>query len=96
MIDASQCFKQSPDVVHRRVAGESILVPIRGSVADMQHLYALDAVAEHAWSCLDGKTSVEGVAESIAELFEVDVNKAQPDLCAFLEQLLEQGLVEKG
>ncbi|NQU41234.1 MAG: PqqD family protein [Lentisphaerae bacterium] len=93
MTSAVQCFRQSPDVVYRRVAGESILVPIRGNVADMQRLYALDGVGEFAWQQLDGQRSVADVAAAIAQAFDVDQETALTDLVTFLDQLLEQGVV---
>ena len=95
MTDSTQIFRQGPDVVHRRVAGESILVPIRGNVADMQCLYALDAVGECVWEHLDGTRSVADLAACVTARFDVDPDRALADLQPFLAELLEQGLVEE-
>jgi len=95
-MDLTQTFLPSPDVVHRRVAGESILVPIRGNVADMQRLYALDAVAEFAWERLDGTLKGDTIAEQITAAFDVDLERASADLRRFLGDLLEEGLIAAG
>jgi hypothetical protein len=86
-------YKKSGDIVYRKIAGESILVPIRGSVADMQRLYALDEVAEYIWNCIDGESSVADVAAKIAEKFAIDDATAEKDVTAFIDELLENELV---
>jgi len=84
---------RSKDVVQRSVAGESILVPIRGNVADMQRLYALDAVAECVWDCLDGERGLVDIAVVVAEKFDVDQETAEKDVGLFLDDLLKNELI---
>ena len=91
MTTTSQKFKQGPSVVHRQVAGESILVPIRGNVVDMQCLYALDAVGKCVWDHLDGVRSVGELADGVVAAFDVALEQALADLQPFLAELLEQG-----
>jgi len=93
MMNATERFKPSPNVVQRRVAGESILVPIRGNVADMQRLYALDAVGECVWDHLDGQHSVTDLADCVVAAFEVEPGQALADIQPFLSELLEQDLI---
>ena len=88
-------YIKSKDVVHRRVAGESILVPVRGNVADMQRLYALDAVAEYAWDCLDGECSMSEIAVLIANNFDISEEIALADLDPFFSDLESQTLISK-
>jgi hypothetical protein len=93
MVDDLQKFARSGDVVHRHVAGEHILVPIRGNVADMQRLYALDAVAEFVWDSLDGERCVADVARAISKKFNVDEATAQKDVGLFLDDLFKHDLI---
>ena len=86
-------FMRSGDVVRRKIAGESILVPIRGSVADMQNLFALEGVGEFVWDKLDGELSADEIAALVAERFEVDVVTAEKDVAAFINELLKNELV---
>jgi hypothetical protein len=91
-----EVYKKSGDVVHRRVAGESVLVPVRGNVADMQCLYALDEVAEYIWNCIDGESSAGWIAAKVAEKFDVDEETAERDAGLFIEDLLKHELVVQG
>ncbi len=86
-------FSKSKDVVCRSVAGEHILVPIRGNVSDMQRLYALDAVAECVWDCLDGERGLVDIAGIVAEKFDVAEEAAEKDVSAFLDDLLKNELI---
>ncbi len=88
-----QIFKRSDDVVRRQVAGEVILVPIRGNVADMQRLYSLDAVGDVVWEQLAAACTVETLLDVITDRFRVAREQAQVDLLRFLESLVEQHLV---
>lgn len=88
-------FRRGEDVVEREVAGEVFLVPIRGSVADLQELYALNEVGSWLWSRLDGSQSVDDLVAGVAGEFDVDESQARKDAESFLEDLLSAGLVTK-
>jgi len=94
-MQATDVYIKSPDIVHRRVAGESVLVPIRGAVADMQRLFALDGTAEFIWECLDGDLCLNEIAALMAEKFDVDEQDSLGDLSRFIADLEEHGLVKK-
>lgn len=93
MINLQHAYRKSPDVVARKVAGECILIPIRGRLADMQHVYPLDAVGERIWAALDGKATLAEIAAAVVEAFEVEPAAAGADAAEFVEDLLKAGLV---
>jgi hypothetical protein len=80
-------------VVSRCIAGETILVPIRGSLADMQKLFTLDSVGAFIWGKLDGKRTVREVREEVVKAFEVEDGKAEADLTEFLAALVDERLL---
>lgn len=84
---------KSPDLAARKIAGEYILVPVRGNLADLTHIFSLSPVAEHVWRELDHAGSFEELQRGIVERFEVDEQQAGVDLREFLVQLAEAGLV---
>lgn len=86
-------LKQDENVVARRVADEDLLVPIRGRLADMQRIFALDPVASHIWSRLDGRTPLRAITASVVAEFEVDTEQAGHDVMAFVAALEAAGLV---
>lgn len=87
-------LKRRADVVARRVAGESLLIPIKGQLADMQRIFALDGVAEHIWERLDGVSSLDDILRSVLSAFAVEEPTAKRDLLALVAGLESAGLVE--
>src|SRR5258706_16064452 len=85
------------DFATRIVAGETILVPIRSGVADLECVYTLDEVASAIWRSLESPKTVEQVAGEIASEFDVDEGEARRDVAEFLAALKSSKLaVEAG
>jgi len=68
-------------------------VPIRGNLAGMQRLFALDKVGEHVWQLLDAPITGETIVESVLAHFEVGQEQAQADVQEFLAELLAADLI---
>ena len=90
----SRPFRRCEDVVSRRIAGETILVPIRGKLADMERLFALNPVAEYIWGQLDGQRGLAQIREGVLAEFDVAEEEADADIMAFIGELLQAGLIE--
>lgn len=90
-----QVIQRVEEVVEREVAGEVFLVPIRGRLADLQELFVLNEVGSWLWARLDGRRTIAELAAGVAAEFEVDESRAREDTAAFLEDLLEAGLVRE-
>ena len=88
-------YGKSENTVTRRIADETILVPLKGKCAEMRRIFALNPVAAHIWQEIDGCRSTEELRRSIASSFDVDENKATEDLQEFLGQLLENDLITR-
>jgi len=80
-------------VITRDIAGERLLVPIRGKLADMQRLFALNPAGAFIWDQLDGETSAEAISERVAAAFDVQRDAARADVAEFLDQLVVAGVV---
>ncbi len=87
-------LRRKPEIVTRRVAGESLLIPIRGRLADLQRIFALDPVAEHVWSRLDGVADLDAILRSVLDNFDVGEEQARRDIGEFVAALEAGGLVE--
>ncbi len=92
MIDATRKIRRSGDVVFRSVAGESLLIPIRGNVADLRYLFALNPVGEFIWRELESAKTAGEIVERVLESFDVSREEAEQDVRGFLDELIEQGL----
>ena len=87
-------YTRKPDIVTRQIAGETLLVPVRGRLADLQRLFALEGVGEFIWNLLDGQTSEVLIVEAVCARYEVDAAVAARDLAEFLAAAQESGLIE--
>lgn len=95
-LNLNSIYRKKEDSVTRRIADETLLVPIRSHLADMQRIFALDSqVAEYIWQQLDGKRNLEKIHRGILTQFEAENGQAASDLREFISQLLEAGLIEE-
>ena len=81
-------------VVMRDIAGQTFLVPIRGTLAELQDLFVVNEVGQWVWSRLDGTRSAERLAEEACVEFEVTPEVARADVETFLAEVLDAGLAE--
>lgn len=86
-------FKKDERVVGRKIADEKLLVPIRGKLADMQRIFALNPVAEYIWEQLDGEKSLAEIREELLEEFAVERKQAEADMLEFIDELQQAELI---
>lgn len=87
-------FRKRGEIVSRAIAGETILVPIKGKLADMQRIFSLSPVASYIWDRIDGEKSLAMVLDEVNAGFDVAETEAERDLREFVDELLEAGLIE--
>jgi hypothetical protein len=80
--------------VTRRIAGETIVVPIRAEAAQLDSVYVFNEVGARIWELIEGGRSAEAVIAALTAEFEVDTERARADLIAFVDVLRQAGLVE--
>jgi hypothetical protein len=89
-------YRKNEDVIARQIAGETLLVPIRGDLAGIQRIFALDKVAEYIWQQLDAETTLEAIRDGVLANFDVGMEQAEADIERFIAELLEAGLIVEG
>jgi hypothetical protein len=80
-------YRKDPSIVSRQIAGETILVPIRRNVGDLESIYTLNETAALAWSLFDDQHSLAQICKQIVEEYEVSPEQAQADLLELVTQL---------
>jgi len=90
---ATRIYKQIDDVVARVIAGEKLIVPVRGNLADMQNIFTVDEVGSFIWDSINGKRSMGDIVALISDEFDVSEAEAAADLREFLESLKKAGLI---
>ena len=88
----SRVYMRGKDIISRDIAGETILVPIRGNLADMQHIFTLNPVGVFIWEQLEGEKPLTAILESLLEHFETSREQATSDILEFIGQVVETGL----
>ena len=87
MTDAEQTYKQNKNFVLRQIDNESILVPIKDNVGDMNGIYNLNELGAFIWQNIKCKNSVADIKEMILSEFEVSESQAEADLNEFVNDL---------
>lgn len=80
-------FKRSDDIVFRKIGDESLLVPIRQGLGDLESIYTLNETAARIWELLDGTATGKEIRNKITEEFDVTPEEAEKDLIQHLEEL---------
>ncbi len=86
-------FGKVGEYVARSVAGETIVVPIRSNVGDLDSIYTFNEVGALIWSLIDGSRTVDEIAGAVVDEFDVDLDEARRDVVQFVSTLSEAGLV---
>ncbi len=81
--------------VTREIAGETLIVPVSGNVADLESIYTLNEVGGVIWGLLDGQRSDNEIVDAVCAEFDVERDRAQADVAALLVSLREAGLIEQ-
>lgn len=92
--ELDRVWRRRDDAVFRRVAGESLVIPVRGKLADMQRIFALNPLAEFVWERIDGVRSLADIARDVVEAYDVSAEEAGRDLAEFAGELAGAGLVD--
>ena len=88
-------YAKDADLVTRCVAGETIIVPIKNKVGDLDSIYTLNDIGTMIWQLIDGKKNVGQIVESICNAYEVTPEEAEEDAVDFLKSLEEAGLIRR-
>lgn len=81
-------------IVRREIAGETILVPVRGRTADMRRIYSLNPTAAFIWNLVDGVRDTDQILEAVVAEFSVGREQARADLLRLLADARDEGLIE--
>ena len=89
-----QLLVRSQAVVSRTVAGETLIVPVRGKVGDLASIYSFNESGTLIWRLLETPTTLTAIVAAMARQFEVTQERAESDAVRFVREMLSVGLVE--
>jgi len=86
-------YQRTDEFVARAIAGETVLVPIRRQIGDLESIYTLNEVATFIWEHLAQPTTTAEIAIALVDAFAGDPAQMRVDLDEFLEELLDLGAI---
>jgi hypothetical protein len=95
MIIRTNCYVKEKEFVTREIAGETIIVPVKGNVGDLNSIYTLNEIGTMIWQLIDGKKNVGQIIKVICSAYEVTPEEAEKDTVDFLKSLEEAGLIRR-
>jgi hypothetical protein len=87
-------FIKGTDLTTRRIAGETLIVPVRGSVGDLDAIYTLNEIGSRVWQLMDEPRTVKEIAVVISAEYDVTEAEAERDVSELLASMEAAGLVQ--
>ena len=91
MHPSDERLRQRPGLQARLVDDEMVVLDLATG-----HVHHLNGTAGFIWSRFDGTASLDRIAESVAEQFEVDPRVAERDVKEMARRFTEIGLLVAG
>ena len=89
-----QVFVRSQSVVSRRVAGETLIVPVRGKVGDLASIYSFNQTGSLIWQSLESPKGLAELISVVEQEYAVEHGQAERDVKQFLHDMLSADLVQ--
>jgi hypothetical protein len=82
------------NLVTRKIAGETVIVPVRAGVGDLNSIYTLNETGTSIWEMVEAGASVHQIADRLCREYEVDPAEAAKDTAEFLDSLQSARLIQ--
>jgi len=89
-------YRQNPDMVARRIRGESILVPISSTMDALDSIISLNETAEFIRTKASEGLSAEAIGKAMMAEYEIDGDTAMADVQQVLAELQSIGALQPG
>ncbi len=86
-------FAHRGEFALRQVGGESILVPIRNHVGDLDSVFVFSTVAARIWTLLDGTRDVDAIVAEICNEYDAESGVVRADLDELLGSMEAADLI---
>lgn len=80
--------KNFKDIAYRRINDQVVIVELKDDTT-----HTLNSTAAAIWSWIDGKSTVEDIAQKLSTQFEVDQKTAKIDCLEFIKEMASKNLV---
>lgn len=91
---SAELYIRSTAVVSRLVAGEMLVLPLRGDVGDLANFYTLNQTATTIWDALEESTTLSEISDVIGRKYEISKEQAERDVALCLQEMCSLGLAK--
>ena len=81
------------EFVLREIAGDYIIIPTGKTVLEFNGLVTVNEVGVLLWKMLQEEVTFEDLVKGVLEEYDVDEDTARADIQAFLDKLIENGIL---
>lgn len=92
---AAPRYVRSSKLVSRELGSETLVVPVRGGVGDLNAIFSFNALGSDLWKLLETEISTESMTDWVVAHYDVTHEQAKADIQAFLSDLGSAGLIER-
>ncbi|HMP90652.1 MAG TPA: PqqD family protein [Kiritimatiellia bacterium] len=86
-------YRENPNMVARRIRGESILIPVAGTMDQLDSIISLNEWAEYIRKKATEGLDAQGIAEELTREYDVGIETARKDVDAVLGELEQIGVL---
>ena len=95
MNNLTRCYVKETNLVTRDIVGETIIVPVKSNVGDLDSIYTLNELGTLIWQHIDGKNTLTHIVDAICSAYDVTPEEARKDALEFLKSLETGGLIRQ-
>lgn len=81
-------------VVARYVAGETLVLPVRGNIGDLACFYSFNGTGTTIWEALEKPNTLKDLCGVLDRKYDVGAKKAQEDVALFVREICSLGLAK--
>ena len=85
-------YARAKAVVARNVAGETLVLPVRGDVGDLACFYGFNGTGTTIWEALEKPRNLKDLCDAIDRKHDVNRRQAEEDVALFLREICSLGL----
>lgn len=95
-IPMTRKYRSSGNFVSRTIVGETVLVPVGEQTKKLNGFATFSETGQFLWELLTKEACTEdALADRLAAEYGVPAEQVQPDVRAFLEKMLKNGMIEQ-
>ena len=87
-----EVYVKSENLVTRKISGETVIVPVKASVGELNSVFTLNELGTRVWQLLDGRAQTE-IVDAIVDEYDVPAEQASQEISDFLTSLATARLI---